>query len=137
VALFQPDNWFNITPFGHGVLVVVCVFVLDQAIDYLLVPRIMGTTLNLHPVVVLAGLLIGASVAGVIGLLLASPGMASLIFMARYIYRKMFDLPPWDPPLVPIRVKTQAQPKLLQSLRDRFGRRKPAKDIEKTLDDIP
>jgi predicted PurR-regulated permease PerM len=135
VALFQADNWFNITPFGHAILVVLCVFVLDQAIDYLLIPRIMGTTLNLHPVVVLVGLLIGASLAGVIGLLLASPAMASLIFMARYIYRKMFDLPPWDPPLTPIRVKAQQQPKFLQDLRTRFSRRKSALDRENRLDD--
>ncbi|MGD8604917.1 MAG: AI-2E family transporter [Anaerolineales bacterium] len=138
VALFQADNWFNITPFGHAILVIACVFVLDQAIDYLLIPRIMGTTLNLHPVVVLVGLLIGASLAGVIGLLLASPGMASLIFLARYIYRKMFDLPPWDPPLVPIRVEVQARPKYLQKLRDRIRRPKSVAEPEDTLDhDIP
>jgi predicted PurR-regulated permease PerM len=134
VALFQPDNWFNITPFGHGVLVVLCVFVLDQAIDYLLIPRIMGTTLNLHPVVVLVGLLIGASLAGVIGLLLASPGMASVIFLAKYTYRKMFDLPPWDPPLVPIRVKSPEEPRFLQRIRTRLGRRQGAPESQDSTD---
>jgi predicted PurR-regulated permease PerM len=134
VALFQADNWFNITPFGHAILIVLCVFVLDQAIDYLLIPRIMGTTLNLHPVVVLVGLLVGASLAGVLGLLLASPSMASLIFLARYIYRKMFDLPPWDPPLVPIRVKSPEQPKLLQTLRARMSRRNTVLGHEDTIE---
>jgi predicted PurR-regulated permease PerM len=137
VALFQPDNWFNITPFGHGILVILCVFVLDQTIDYLLIPRIMGTTLNLHPVVVLVGLLVGASLAGVIGLLLASPGMASLIFLAKYTYRKMFDLPPWDPPLVPIRVKPQEQPRFLQNILARVSRHKnPAESEDESGDDI-
>lgn len=99
VALFQPGNWFHLTPLGHALVVILSVVVLDQAIDYLLVPRIMGTSLNLHPVAVLIGLLVGASLAGVIGLLFASPMLASFILLARYTYRKMFDLPPWDPPI--------------------------------------
>lgn len=99
VALFQPSNWFGLSPFGHAVLIVVSVFVLDQAIDYLLVPRIMGTSLNLHPVVILVGLFIGASLAGVIGLLLSAPTMATILLLGRYTYRKMVDLSPWDPPI--------------------------------------
>jgi predicted PurR-regulated permease PerM len=99
VALFQPSNWFGIMPIGHAVLVVISVFILDQAIDYILVPRIMGTSLNLHPVIILVGLLIGASLAGVIGLLLSAPMMATILLLGRYVYRKMVDLSPWDPPI--------------------------------------
>jgi predicted PurR-regulated permease PerM len=99
VALFQPNNWFHILPLGHAALVVLCVFVLDQAIDYFLVPRIMGTSLNLHPVVILFGLFIGASLAGVLGLLLSAPTMASLVLLSRYTFRKMFDISPWEPPI--------------------------------------
>lgn len=99
VALFQPGNWFGLTPFGHAVLVIISVIVLDQLIDYLIVPRIMGTSLNLHPVIILTGLLIFASLAGVLGLLLSAPTMASLVLIGKYTYRKMFDLSPWDPPI--------------------------------------
>jgi predicted PurR-regulated permease PerM len=99
VALFQPNNWFHFLPLGHAALVVLCVFVLDQAIDYFLVPRIMGTSLNLHPVVILFGLFIGASLAGVLGLLLSAPTMASLVLLSRYTFRKMFDISPWEPPI--------------------------------------
>ncbi len=99
VALFQPANWYGLTPFVHGLIVVVGVVVLDQLIDYLIVPRIMGASLNLHPVIILLGLLIGASLAGVLGLLLSAPMMASLILLGRYTFRKMFDLSPWDPPI--------------------------------------
>jgi predicted PurR-regulated permease PerM len=99
VALFQRTNWYGLTPLGYGILVILCVIILDQLIDYILVPRIMGATLNLHPVLILFGLLIGASLAGVLGLLLSAPMMASLILLGRYIFRKMFDLSPWDPPI--------------------------------------
>jgi predicted PurR-regulated permease PerM len=99
VGLFQPYNWLGLTPFGYALLIVICVTVLDQAIDYLLVPRIMGTSLNLHPVAILLGLLVGARLAGVLGLLISAPTLASLVILGRYTYRKMFDLPPWDPPI--------------------------------------
>ncbi len=99
VALFQDANWYGLTPLGHGILVVICVVILDQLIDYIIVPRIMGASLNLHPVFILFGLLIGASLVGVLGLLLSAPMMASLILLGRYIFRKMFDLSPWDPPI--------------------------------------
>lgn len=125
VALFQSGNWIGLTPLGHAILIVACVIILDQAIDYLLIPRIMGTSLQLHPVVILIGLLIGATLAGVLGLLLSSPTMASLILLGRYAYRKMFDLPPWDPPVDILQPSQDHEPLLLRSLRavrDRFRR---------------
>lgn len=99
VALFQPSNWFGLTPLGHALLIVASITLLDQSIDYLLVPRIMGASLNLHPVIILIGLLIGASFAGILGLLLAAPFMATLLLLGRYVYRKIVDLDPWDPPI--------------------------------------
>jgi len=114
VALFQPGNWYGLSPLGHALLVIGSVIVIDQAIDYLLIPRIMGTSLNLHPVVILVGVLVGASVAGVIGLLLSSPTMASLILLGRYTYRKMFDLSPWDPPIDILRMRPAQQPILMR-----------------------
>lgn len=124
VALFQPSNWFGLTPLGHAVLIVVSVFVLDQAIDYLLVPRIMGTSLNLHPVIILVGLFIGASLAGVIGLLLSAPTMATVLLLGRYTYRKMVDLSPWDPPIDVIGSEEPRESRLLlilRGLRRRFS----------------
>lgn len=99
IALFQQSNWFGLTPLGHALIVVASITLLDQSIDYLLVPRIMGTSLNLHPVIILIGLLIGASLAGILGLLLAAPFMATLLLLGRYLYRKIVDLDPWDPPI--------------------------------------
>jgi predicted PurR-regulated permease PerM len=99
VALFQPSNWFGLTPLTHAIVVVICVIILDQGIDYLLLPRIMGSSLNLHPVIIIVGAIVGASLAGVIGLLLSAPGTATLLLLSRYAYRKLVDLSPWDPPI--------------------------------------
>jgi predicted PurR-regulated permease PerM len=99
VALLQPDNWFNLTPVAHALVVVFSVILLDQSIDYLIIPKIMGTSLNLHPVIIIVGALLGATLAGILGLLLSAPAMATLILFAKYIYRKMIDQSPWDPPI--------------------------------------
>ncbi|HEY46038.1 MAG: hypothetical protein AMJ88_10540 [Anaerolineae bacterium SM23_ 63] len=117
VALFQPSNWLGLTPLGHALLVVASITLLDQSIDYLLVPRIMGTSLNLHPVIILIGLLIGASLAGILGLLLAAPFMATLLLLGRYIYRKIVDLDPWDPPIDDLGKKPPRESRVLGFLR--------------------
>ena len=40
-----------------------------------------------------------AILAGVLGLLLAAPVVASMALLGRYIFRKMVDRSPWDPPI--------------------------------------
>jgi hypothetical protein len=62
----------------------------------------------LHPVLVIVGALVGASLAGIAGLLLAAPILATLKGIGRYLYAKMFDMPAWpdvvggeDPALPP------------------------------------
>jgi predicted PurR-regulated permease PerM len=99
VALLQPDNWFHLTPLAHAILVVICVIILDQSIDYLIIPKIMGTSLNLHPVIIIIGALLGATLAGILGLLLSAPAMATLILFGKYVFRKLVDQSPWDPPI--------------------------------------
>lgn len=99
VAVFQPSNPFGLTPIAFALIVIACTTILDQLVDYLLVPRILGGSLNLHPVIVLVGAIVGATLFGVIGLLLSAPAMATLILLARYAYRKLVDLSPWDPPI--------------------------------------
>jgi predicted PurR-regulated permease PerM len=99
VTLFQTGHWYGLSPVGHTLVVILLLTVTDQLIDYLLLPRIMGSSLNLHPVVILVAAIIGASLLGVVGLLLSAPGMATVILLGRYAYCKMFDLSPWDPPI--------------------------------------
>jgi predicted PurR-regulated permease PerM len=131
VGLFQPENWFGLSPFAYALLVVVCVIILDQSIDIFIVPRIMGTTLNLHPALILVGLVIGASLAGLIGLLLSAPIIASVLLLGRYVYRKMSDLDPWDPPIDVLAKRAPPErilPRVWRSVRERIYRRKDVQD---------
>jgi len=63
----------------------------------MIVPRILGRSLHLHPIIILVGAFVAASIAGVVGLLLSAPTIATLRLFGRYVYRKLFDIDPWPP----------------------------------------
>ena len=122
VALFQTNTPFGITPLAFALVVIACTTLLDQLVDYLLLPRILGSSLNLHPVIILVGAIVSATLAGVIGLLLSAPAMATLLLLARYAFRKLVDLSPWDPPIDALRPWTPpVLPRLWLRRRRRSG----------------
>jgi len=51
--------------------------------NYLLVPKILGDSLSLHPIVVLAAVMAGGAAFGMFGLLVALPVTASLVILGR------------------------------------------------------
>ena len=60
-----------------------------------LIPRIIGRSVPLPPMVVILGIVAGASLAGVMGVLLAAPSIASFRVLGRYTYASLFDLDPF------------------------------------------
>jgi predicted PurR-regulated permease PerM len=52
--------------------------------DYVVSPRVMGKTMELHPLAAIFGVLAGAEIAGVLGVYLSIPVMASL----RIVWRR-------------------------------------------------
>lgn len=103
VALLQPDNYWGLSSVQLALITLVIMVLIQQLENNLLVPRIVGNALNLHPLMVLLGVLMGASLAGILGAILAAPLLASLKLIGTYVWRKMFDLPPFseDMPLPP------------------------------------
>jgi len=99
VAFFQGSNWWGLDPLVFTLVVIAFFIIIQQLENNLLVPRILGNALSMHPVVILVAAVIGATLAGILGILLSAPTMATLILLGRYVYRKVFDLPPWDPPI--------------------------------------
>jgi len=95
VAIFQPSNWMGLPPDAFAIGIVVAGIAILQIEGNFLSPRIMGGQLRLHPALVIIGAFIGASLAGIPGLLLSSPTVATMRLFGRYIYAKMQDLPPW------------------------------------------
>jgi predicted PurR-regulated permease PerM len=97
VAFFQPANPWGLASWQFALLVLVFMIVVQQVENNILVPRIVGRALDLHPLIVLVGVLMGASLAGILGAILAAPILASIKLLGLYIWRKLFDLPPFPP----------------------------------------
>jgi predicted PurR-regulated permease PerM len=94
VTYFQPTP-FGMTALSYMLMVVITTTVIDWIIDNLIVPRIMASTLRVHPAAVLVTALVAANLLGILGVIIAAPVLASFMLLGRYIMRKMFDLDPW------------------------------------------
>lgn len=98
VAFFQPTNYLGLSPLWFGGLVLLYMTLVQQLENNLLVPRIVGESLDLHPLMVMIGVFMGGSLAGILGAILAAPMAATLKLLGVYAWRKMFDLPPFPKP---------------------------------------
>jgi GNAT superfamily N-acetyltransferase len=97
VAFFQSNaSWLGsqMSPFWFALLVVGLYILIQQFENMVLIPRIIGRTLNLHPLIVWLGALAGYAITGILGVLLAAPVLATFRLIFLYIYRKMADVPP-------------------------------------------
>ncbi len=77
--------------FVFGAVVTLTYVGIQQLEAIFLVPRILGQSLDLHPFVVLVAILIGSSLAGVLGVVLAAPMVATLRLFVRYLRGKLLD----------------------------------------------
>ncbi|MBI5931857.1 MAG: AI-2E family transporter [Chloroflexi bacterium] len=75
----------------YAFVVMASYFLIQQLEAVLLVPRVMGSTLNLHPFVVLVAVVFGAKIAGVLGVILAAPVTATLRMFGTYLWSKLLD----------------------------------------------
>ena len=79
---------FFISPLT-GLLVILAYFVINQIENHVLIPQIMKRAVGLHPVTVLLALLIGAKVAGVMGVILSVPVAAAIsVFVKDVLHKK-------------------------------------------------
>jgi predicted PurR-regulated permease PerM len=112
VAYFQGFNPFGLTPLAFAIIVVVISLVLDFIMDNYAVPRLLGDALNIHPAAVLVAALVGASLLGMIGIILAAPVLATARLFIGYALRKLSDEDPWvdiKPDQSPVSIKERLQ----------------------------
>ncbi len=101
VALTQNTTSFGLSSFEFALVVLVAMVLIQQVENNLLVPRIVGDALNLHPLLVMVSVVMGASLAGLLGAVLAAPVVASFKVVGFYAWRKMLDLPPFPEVTLP------------------------------------
>ncbi|NDJ51870.1 MAG: AI-2E family transporter [Chloroflexi bacterium] len=96
LALVEGSTLWTGIPNWVFVLIVVGAYIAFAQLDInILIPNIIGGQVQLHPMVVILGVIIGASVGGIVGVALAAPTIASLRVVGRYVYAKLFDLDPF------------------------------------------
>jgi predicted PurR-regulated permease PerM len=81
-SLVQHGDWTNL-------LMVVGVFVVGQLLEgYVLVPRLVGEKIGLHPVAVIFAVLAGGYLFGFLGVLLALPAASVILVVLRYLAQR-------------------------------------------------
>lgn len=78
---------------GPGRLIgVLAVFAIVQSVEgYYLTPKLLGESLNLHPLVVLLGLVIGGNLFGLLGIILAVPVIAAAKVILRFLEEEIYQ----------------------------------------------
>ena len=123
IALFQPWNEFGLNQVYFALLVAGVYIVIQQVDGNFLGPRIVGGRLNLHPAVIIIGAVIAADLAGIVGLILTAPTLATLRLFGNYVYCKLFDLDPWPPaPPPPPPPHNSKTPRWLRRVTEGFSR---------------
>lgn len=81
-SLVQHGDWTNL-------LLVVGVFAVGQLLEgYVLVPRLVGEKIGLHPVAVIFAVLAGGYLFGFLGVLLALPAASVILVLLRYLAQR-------------------------------------------------
>lgn len=96
VSYFQATHPLGINPFIYTIIIVGVSLLLDVLLDNLVATRILARALKIHPAAVLVAALILANLIGLVGVVLASPVVATLKLFLRYTMRKLFDQDPWE-----------------------------------------
>jgi putative heme transporter len=98
VAFFQPETLGQLSSWEYAGVVLIFMLIVQQLENSILVPRIVGESLELHPLIVIVGVFMGSSLAGILGAILAAPVVATLKLVGIYAWRKMFDQNPFPDP---------------------------------------
>jgi phosphoglycolate phosphatase-like HAD superfamily hydrolase len=81
--------------------------IIGQAENIYFIPRLVGGRVKLHPAVAFVSVIAGTVVFGALGILLATPMVATLRTLLVYTYRKLLDQEPFEPRQIasPIRIR--------------------------------
>jgi hypothetical protein len=95
VALVQGSAYLPIDHLAFAGLITLFYILVQQVENNLIVPRVLGAAVDLPPLVVMTGAVVGAYVGGILGVMLATPVIATGREILTYIYRKLLDEEPF------------------------------------------
>lgn len=119
IALFSQSLTIPaLSGIGFALIVVLLWTVLQQTEAAVLIPRIVGDSLNLHPFVVILAVIGGVSVGGIFAVLVAAPLVASARLIAQYIYGKLTGRNPFPENRKTVRQQQRERRPMLMRLGD-------------------
>ena len=95
VTLFAGSTWMEVPNWVFTLIIIVLHLIYQQFDLNYLIPRFIGRKVHLPPLVVILGIVAGAAFAGVLGILLAAPTIASSRVIGRYIFANLTDGDPF------------------------------------------
>jgi predicted PurR-regulated permease PerM len=96
VALIQGSAYLPISHLAFAGLIILFYILVQQVENNLIVPRVLGAAVELPPLIVMIGVVVGASVGGILGALLATPVIATGRDVLHYVYCKMLEQEPFQ-----------------------------------------
>ena len=94
LVLFRGSSWIPLQHWAVALIVIGMHLLFEQFDLNYLIPRIVGREVRLHPLIVIWGVVAGALLGGVLGILLAAPTIASARVLMRYLRGYLFDETP-------------------------------------------
>jgi predicted PurR-regulated permease PerM len=110
VALIQGSSVLPVNNLVFALIVIVFYIVVQLFENYLVVPRVLGDAVKLHPLVVISGVIIGAAAWGILGALIAAPMIATMREILLYLYAKILDEPSPPGPSPVVKDDSEATP---------------------------
>jgi predicted PurR-regulated permease PerM len=86
VALLQGSNTLPLKNWQFAVLVVLLYGLIQLLENWLIQPKIVGSVLNMHPIITIVGMAAFGSVLGVFGVIIAVPVMATVREIVFYLF---------------------------------------------------
>jgi predicted PurR-regulated permease PerM len=96
LAYFLGSTWIPIQNWVFMLIIIALHLFFGQFDLNYLIPRIIGRSVHLPPLVVILGIVSAALLAGVLAIPLAAPTIASVRIIGRYIFANLFDIE-WTP----------------------------------------
>jgi len=97
LALLQGSSVLSVSNLVFALIVILFYSVVQQLENNIIVPRLIGQAVDLPPILVMAGVIVGASVGGILGAFMAAPIIATGRILAQYAYNKISGRPSFTP----------------------------------------
>ena len=95
VGLVHGSTYLQVSPLVMALIIIIFYILVQQIENNLIVPKVLGKAVDLPALAVMTGVLVGAEVGGLLGMLLATPVIATMRDIVSYIYHKILGENPY------------------------------------------